>query len=76
MSRTRVFLSSPSPFVNSTLKSIGLTSNNESKPLKSFYLANDTSTCENLKFEIKFVWIQVVKKLPKNKCIKINLETF
>ena len=33
-SRTRVFLSSLNPFVNSTLKSIGLISNDNFEPLK------------------------------------------
>ena len=48
-SRTRVLLGVPSFFVLLTLKLIGLTSNEESKPLKSFYLTSDASTCENLK---------------------------
>ena len=48
-SRTGVFLSSLSLFVNSTLKSIKLISTDESKLLKSFYLTSDASTCENLK---------------------------
>ena len=35
--------------VNSTLKFIESTLNDEFKPLKSFYLMNDVSTCENFK---------------------------
>ena len=35
--------------MNSTLKSIGLTFNEESKSLKSFYLTNDASTYKNFK---------------------------
>ena len=49
MSRTRVLLGVPSPFVLLTLKPIGLTLNDESKPLKSFYLTSEASTCENIK---------------------------
>ena len=49
MSRTRVLLGVPSSFVLLTLKSIRLTSNDESRPLKSFYLTSDASTCENFK---------------------------
>ena len=49
-SKTRVFLSSPNFFVNSTLKSIGLTSNDESKLLKFLYLTSDASTCKKINF--------------------------
>ena len=52
MSRTRVLLGVPSSFVLLTLKSIGLTSNNEFKPLKSFYFMSDVSTFEKLSFEL------------------------
>lgn len=44
---TRAFLSSTNFFVNSILKSIGLTLNNESKPLKSIYLMSNASTYIN-----------------------------
>ena len=47
---TRVFLSSPNFFVNSTLKFIELASNDESEPLKPVYLTDDASTCGNFKF--------------------------
>ena len=49
MSRTRVLIRVPSLFVLLISKSIGLTSNDESKPLKSFYLTSDASTYENFK---------------------------
>ena len=48
-SRTRVFLSSPILFVNSTLKHIKFTSNDESEKLKSVYLTSDVFTCKNFK---------------------------
>ena len=44
-----MLLGVPSSFVLLTLKLIGLTSNDESKLLKSFYLTSDASTCENFK---------------------------
>ena len=49
MSRTRVLLGVPSLFILLTLKSIGLTLNDESKPLKFFYFTSDASICENFK---------------------------
>ena len=49
MSRTRVFLSSPSPLVNSSLKPVKSASNDESEPLKPAHLTSDVFTCENFK---------------------------
>ena len=48
-SRTRVFLSSPSISVNSTLNPIKSVLNDESEPLKPAYLTCDASTCEIFK---------------------------
>ena len=45
-SRTRVFLSSLSLLLNSSLKSIKSVLNDESEPLKSAYLMSDASTCK------------------------------
>ena len=49
MSRTKVFLSSPSFFVNLSVKPVKSTLNDKSEPLKLFYLTSDASTCEHFK---------------------------
>ena len=59
------FLSSPSSLVNSNLKLIKLVLNDKSELLKSAYLMNDVSICENFK----------CSNYLKIKCIKINLLT-
>ena len=72
-SRTRVFLSSPSLFVNSTPKHIGLTLNDESEQLKPSYLTSGASTFEKFKFWIKFfIESNGQKKHLTNECIKIS----
>ena len=71
-SRTRVFLSSPVTFVNSTLKSIELASYDEFKPLKSFYIMSDASPCKKkINFKLILYRIQWSKGVQKMNALKL-----